>query len=65
MFNSLDHYAHIGREAARAMNGQDWNRYESWRDYASRSYSLEKPEDEREARRAYNVAYRATRSIGA
>ena len=65
MLNPLESYAHVGFTAGVARNQGDESRARFESDYAKRMWNLEKAEEKRAARHAFDVAYKHAREIKA
>lgn len=61
MLNTIDAYREAGKRAAQAQNVNDAMAVKSWREHFQAMRDLERPEDRKAARDAYDDAYRATR----
>ena len=64
MLNHPENYSEAGRKAAEARNQRDEGRAQHWREYFSKMQGSEADQADRtEARRLYDAAYTAARTI--
>jgi hypothetical protein len=63
MLNTLETYAQTGEAAAKAMNKKDAGLYDHHRRWLGKALGLEKDEDKKAARAAYDAGYKQHRHV--